>query len=364
MKRTVSTFHKLRSLKCNIDTIDELHHYLRIAMEIELATIPAYLCALYSIKPGTNTAAADVIQSVVMEEMLHLTLAANVLNATGGASMVNDPEFVPVYPTELPDSDIHTPTGSFKVPLQRFCPEAIDTFLRIEQPEPRDAPAPSVDGWTTIGQFYAGLAQGLDNLCQKLGAEAVFTGTRDHQVGPEEYYGGAGNIIVVTDPDPEIALQNALLAFEEIVEQGEGVDHGVFDDDTLPGKHGAEVPVPAHFFRFQEIKLGRHYVPGDKPGAPTGKALHVDWDAVFNMRENPSMDQYPEGSEIHAGLNAFNEVYTNLLNVLQVSFSGQPGRLREGVGLMYDLKYKAEALMKTPSGDGDTTVGPSFESVA
>ena len=67
-----------------ITTVDTLHAYLRSAMQLEHATIPPYLMALYSIKPGTNSDASHVLRVVVVEEMLHLTLVANLLNAVGG----------------------------------------------------------------------------------------------------------------------------------------------------------------------------------------------------------------------------------------------------------------------------------------
>src|SRR6476646_7817954 len=90
-----------------IETIESLRAHLQIAIQLEHATIPAYLCGLYTIRDGTNTEAARVIRSVVMEEMLHIALAANVLNAIGGTPVLNRPEFVPRYPTRLPHSDGH-----------------------------------------------------------------------------------------------------------------------------------------------------------------------------------------------------------------------------------------------------------------
>lgn len=42
---------------------------------------PPYLTALYSIPPGTNSEAYHILRAVVVAEMLHLTLAANILNA-------------------------------------------------------------------------------------------------------------------------------------------------------------------------------------------------------------------------------------------------------------------------------------------
>ena len=71
-----------------ITDLESLRHHLQEALEIEHATIPPYLCALYSIPEGSNREAASVIRSVVMEEMLHLTLVANVMNAVGGTPAI------------------------------------------------------------------------------------------------------------------------------------------------------------------------------------------------------------------------------------------------------------------------------------
>ncbi|MGI8776506.1 MAG: ferritin-like domain-containing protein [Acidimicrobiales bacterium] len=57
---------------------------LQQALELEHSTIPPYLYALYSLVPGTNDAVAEVIESVAVEEMLHLTLVANVINGRRG----------------------------------------------------------------------------------------------------------------------------------------------------------------------------------------------------------------------------------------------------------------------------------------
>ena len=37
-----------------IETIDSLHEHLQWAIELEHATIPPYLCALYSLDPARN----------------------------------------------------------------------------------------------------------------------------------------------------------------------------------------------------------------------------------------------------------------------------------------------------------------------
>ena len=104
-----------------ITTIEDLRAHLQWALEIEHATIPPYLCALYSIKPGYNREAVEAIASVFIEEMLHMTLAANVLNAIGGAPVLDTPDFIARYPTALPHS-----AAAFLVPLARFSPATIE----------------------------------------------------------------------------------------------------------------------------------------------------------------------------------------------------------------------------------------------
>ena len=62
-----------------IDTLDGLREHLQWAIELEHATLPPYLTALYSLDPARNPAAVEVVSSVFVEEMLHLALAAELV---------------------------------------------------------------------------------------------------------------------------------------------------------------------------------------------------------------------------------------------------------------------------------------------
>lgn len=333
-----------------IRSVHQLRHHLQTAIEIEHSTIPAYLTALYSIQEGSNPEASAIIHSVVMEEMLHLVLAANVLNAIGGHPVVNRPRLVPEYPTPLPHSD-----KSFQVHLAKFSPDTIDTFLRIELPTSPDTP-PEFRGYSTIGQFYAAVEDGLKVLSAE---DDIFTGDRAHQVTPEHYYGGGGEVIVVGGATKEAALESALLALHEIVGQGEGVMQSIFDGDHV--LFGEEVEL-AHYFRFNEIAQQRRYKAGDTPSSgPTGRPLAVDYDKVHNMRPDPKMADYPVGSALYQRSREFNVAYTGLLNVLHDALNGRPGLLRSSIPRMYDLRYRATALMQMPLPDSDQMAGPSFE---
>jgi len=181
-----------------IQTIDDLKKYLCIAMQIEHATIPPYLTALYSIHPQTNSDATHVLRVIAVEEMLHLTLAANILNAIGGKPDLTAQGFVPQYPAYLPDGE-----NDFKVDLQAFSKDAIQTFLKIERPgkAPDEASrmvarkrahpgtlcaVPGEPGmhFYSIGEFYEEIIRGIHHLHEKLG-DKMFSGDPSRQVGPE-----------------------------------------------------------------------------------------------------------------------------------------------------------------------------------
>ena len=171
--------------------------------------------------------------------------------------------------------------------------------------------------------------------------------------GASFYYGGGGEPIEVVD------LASARHAIEEIAEQGEGLDHTIFDGDNQFG----QVDELAHYFRFYEIRSGRRFAATDVPKhGPTGPELPVDWSAHYPMAPNPKASDYADQPEIHQLMVGFNRKYTSLLRALDTAFNGTPSALLDAVPLMYDLKYRAQALMAIPTGRKDgTTVGPSFE---
>lgn len=334
-----------------INTLGELRQHLQWGIEVEHTQIPTYLCALYSIKEGHNNQAVEIIESVFMEEMLHITLLANILNAVGGSPRIDHPDILASYPTYLPHS-----SKAFKVPLAKFSKELIEIFMRIEKPEAADAVSED-DKFHTLGQFYTALGDGLEKLCKELGEETVFSGDPARQITDELYYGGSGRIIPVTD------LQSALKALEEIAEQGEGMDHASIWDGDRNMFHPERNEV-AHYFRFNEIVQGRSYKQGDTAqSGPTGDPVDVDWDAVYNMRPNPRSTDHPVGSEARTRLDEFNRTYSSILHLLDQCFNGRPRLLAVATGAMYELKQQAVELMQLPTGDGATTVGPAFEYV-
>src|SRR5262245_48452660 len=76
---------------------------LQAALELEHATIPPYLVAAYSLK-AVNGEIKRWVVDVALEEMFHMTLVANIMNAIGTPPRLNHPGFIPAYPCELPGS--------------------------------------------------------------------------------------------------------------------------------------------------------------------------------------------------------------------------------------------------------------------
>jgi hypothetical protein len=331
-----------------IDSYEKLEENLQGALKVEHFTIPPYLSALYSIKEGTNDEAIAIIRTVAVEEMLHMVLVANLMNALGMTPRINGQSLIANYPEPIPNG-----SPDFVVSLLKFSKESINTFLRIEKPAKKGA-KPEVNNFHSIGQFYEAIRESLEWLEREENkkSKTLFTGDKTKQVGPEHYYGSGGNLIKIH------TLDDANAALDEIVGQGEGIDGSI----NVPLNEGEEF---AHYFRFNQIFYERKYKQGDEASEPpSGLPLQVDWNDVYNMEPNPKMDKYREYPWLLEKVTTFNKTYMRLLDNLHKACSGTPNALKEeGIPLMYQLKTQAVELMKIPSGNGNYTAGPTFEYV-
>jgi hypothetical protein len=151
---------------------------------------------------------------------------------------------------------------------------------------------------------------------------------------------------------------------DEIVEQGEGASAVQVWDGDSDVFHPEREEV-AHYYRFQELKLGRRYRRGDTPrSGPTGDPISIDWTAIWPMRTNPRTSDRPEGSPIRIAQEDFNRSYCGLLQLLEQAFNGAPQMLGASIGTMYTIKTLAQALMQMPTEDVLETAGPTFEYIA
>jgi hypothetical protein len=331
-----------------ITTIPQLHSHLYAAARVEMSTIPLYLYAAYSIQtagdyqwdPGMS--AFRTIRSVVIEEMLHLCLACNLLVATGGRQYVNcyDPEFITTYPSPMLQRE-----PELMLQLEPCTPQLMqDVFMPLELPEKTDAP-PQPDHYNTIGQFYAAIELGLETLS---GPE-LWAEPRPELQYQKTYWNqdGGGSPIVVTD------LPSALEAITTIVEQGEGADP---DDATAPLSFtDPEVGAVefSHYAKFSRIAQG----------------IDVIRD-VWPVPTNPKVTDYD--GPVRALAELFNAAYSYVLCMIDAIYreprelvAGQTsqryGLERTFIAAMGGLLFPiADLLVQQPTSNG-SHAAPTFE---
>ncbi len=326
----------------------DLHQFLQCAVELEHATIPAYLAAYYSIKPGANAAAGAIIRSIVVQEMLHMTIAANVLNALGGSPVINKPDFIPTYPGPLPMSV----DDGLIVPLEKLSLELVEkVFMRIELPEtPQHFPSFSLTaaerGYATIGQFYDAIIRRIRILGDK-----IFTGDTARQVVDATWF-PPDQLFAITD------AASAVRGLEIIKRQGEGTT-------TDPLEVDGEA---AHYYRFEEIARGHRLVKD--PSVPqgysfTGAPVPFDPAGVIDIVANSNLADYTPGTLAYSGVAQANYSYTSLLNALHETFNGSPGTLRSAIALMYELRLVVlEKVVNQQLADGPNKgqyAAPAFQ---
>jgi rubrerythrin len=301
---------------------------LQNAVKLEHATIPIYLYGLYSLAQGTNVAIGEILQSVVVEEMLHMTLASNVLNALGGSPQIDQPGFIPTYPGPLPGGV----ESSLTVALAPFSMAQLEIYLSIEEPEnPLQFPTAMADNSITIGEFYTRISKAIGIL-----GNGAFVNPPRNQVGPDLM----DESIIVTD------VPSAQHAIEIIIEQGEG---------TRTSPEAVVGPGYAHYYRFMQIKKQHFLVktPAVPPGyAYAGAPLSFDPSGVYNV---------PPSTSPSLAADNFNYTYTSLLGALHVMFNGQnnQAQFNRALGLMMSLKGQATAMLAGIPNPA-APVGPSF----
>jgi Ferritin-like len=298
---------------------------LQAAIELEFATIPPYLCALWSIKDQSGEV-YDRIDSIVLQEMLHMGLACNMLTTIGGSPSINSPGSVPKYPGPLPGGV----RPQLTVGLEGLNKRVVsDVFMQIEYPE--GGPVALILGRTypTIGAFYQAVLEAFRQL-----PPGSITGSRQLTAG------GVGLTKVTT-------LAEAERAILEIREQGEGTAQSPLAEDF-----GGDF---AHYYKFAEIYHEQKLIrlpdgSWDYKGAP------LPFPEVFPMAAVPA-GGYPESLE-------FDRLFIAMLGRLQQAWSdGDAAELTGAIRAMSSLGEVARSLMQKPRSDGAGNLGPCFRLV-
>lgn len=322
-------------------SVESVQKLVQMAVDVEFGTLPPYLYAMMSIPEGENTTAFRLIKSVALEEMIHMCLACNILNAIGGSPNINPPK----YPGPLPGSVGEDHGKPLILHLYPFSEQAMQQASNIELPaDPLEFPDEAVllnaadDEQVTIGEFYAR----LDALLKALPDSAWHK--ERNQINDKQFF--QGQIFPVNNYD------DAHRAIENIVSEGEG------SPQTAPLDFQNEL---AHYYRFEELRRNRVLTKANnEQGYVWGDSLGVDWSAVYPAIADPESHDYSgESAAAQAAQLDCNSAFSDMVDDLYSAFNGTGGDLGNGVRAMFDLRMAAIVAFNTPLNSGKVA-GPSF----
>ena len=117
---------------------------------MELATLPPYLCGMWSIDTpsGGDTQVFRALRTIVFDEMSHLGLACNLLTTVGGSPRLADETLVPAYPGPLPGGV----RPELTVFLSGLTKDSVAMYAGIEEPDDRIVRA--APAYTSIGALH------------------------------------------------------------------------------------------------------------------------------------------------------------------------------------------------------------------
>jgi hypothetical protein len=346
-----------------IENREELLFLLGEASQLEHMLMCEYLFAVFSLKrdvsEGITTEQLEaikrwdrVISEVAAQEMLHLTLASNMLSAIGSSAHFNRPNF--------PQQSKYFPAG-VKVALLPFGKDALLHFLYLERPEglEREDAAilesrsveeephsvitsqnlvPEPEEFATVGHLYRGIERGFQQLVEKQGEQHIFIGPPKAQA-TQQYFSWP-ELITVTN------LASAIQAIETIVEEGEGAR-----GDWQQAHYGKFLQV------YNEYQTLKQQDPNFEPTRPVRAAF------VRQPADTVPVDLISD--PVTAGVsNLFNASYATLLSILNRFFL-HGGETDEEFKLLSDVAVDMMFNVIRPVGILLTTlpIGPHLPGV-
>ncbi|MFJ5230906.1 ferritin-like protein [Kitasatospora sp. NPDC088391] len=289
---------------------------LQRAIELEHATLPVYTAAMLSLEVQNYTS-YNSVRSVLMEEMVHMSIAANMLAAIGGRPRIRD--LAPAYPARgLPggvEPDLH-------LGLTQLSKAQLRNFMRLESPYFLLPEEYRRESYPTIGRLYAEIRDAVVENAAELRA-AVNGGHVANQVGDNI---GFTTIVPASGVDP---VDQLLAGIDEILEQGEGASAGSLHT-------GADYQhEESHYAKFAELYYGRTFRAPQPPLALTkdSEAVwfqgdRIDWPAVVNTLAVPAdgyealLSEDKDGVAVAEELTVFDQVYTEMLQHLDELWNG------------------------------------------
>jgi CDGSH-type Zn-finger protein/uncharacterized Fe-S cluster protein YjdI len=342
---------------------EQLLYWLHEASEIEHNLMCCYLYAAFSLKvtderwSPTQLAAVQgwrrSITTVALEEMSHLCLVGNIVNALGGTAHFNRPNF-PIGVGPYP--------AGFVIRLQPFSEATIAHFQFLERPHEStlsdasgftpeyqyqrgiaaDRLSPGPSDYSTVGELYTALRNGLEAFAAQHGEAMLFLGDRSRQV--DESLAPLPGVRAVTD------LKSVNLALDTIVTQGEGAGDSQHD---------------SHFCRFTRIAEELTQLKMEDPGFEP--AWHAATNPVMNRPPIAQGREYIEHPIQSRWLDIGNALYATSLRCLVQGFSATERAtkatwLSVSIALMRALNPVGQGLAARPAHNDneDTHAGLTF----
>jgi hypothetical protein len=314
-------------------TLDWLKQALQLAAQLELATLPPYLTARWTVKATGADPVARSIREIRGEEMLHLGLVCNMLVAIGGTPVLTG-DAVPIYPGPLPGGV----RPGLEVALRKLDEAQLDTFMQIEYPQ--GGPIAGLEAATTfntIGEFYAAIWNAFETLNPPLSLDRQREGPLDlRTVG---------------------TLSEVKAAIDQICLQGEGTDGS-------PEQQAGDL---AHYYRFAEVRRGRRAVRDPDTGQWGFTGDPVPMPEVWPMADIPAGGwQRPDVPDdtVWTAITDFDAAYSEMLRLLENAWGdGGDDALISAVAAMIQMGTLGRGLVGTFRPDTVSTYGPCFRYV-
>ena len=289
---------------------------LQSAIELEYATLPIYLSAMFSLEVQNYTA-YNTIRSVAMEEMVHMAIAGNMLAALGGSPQIKNIHIA--FPVKgLPGGA----EPDLQVGLAQYSKNQLKNFLRIEMPQSLLSCMGRNETYPTIAAFYKTIKKAIIDNADAVRA-AVNAGGPSNQVGDDI---GFTTIKPMPNVDP---VESLCAAIDEILEQGEGAASG--DLITTSSYESEE----SHYAKFASLYYGAQYQEPNPTVRLTPKTEHeffkgrlIGWPNVVNTLAVPA-DGYaailkldPNAAAVTKDLTAFDNAFSSVLAALDAAWNG------------------------------------------
>jgi CDGSH-type Zn-finger protein/uncharacterized Fe-S cluster protein YjdI len=298
-------------------TREALLHALYEAAEIEHDLMCTYLYAAFSLKSpneGLSGAEADAvgrwrreITAVAIDEMSHLVAVWNITSALGGAPRFGRTNF-PLDSGYLP--------ARIVVKLAPFSEASLQHFVYLERPIGSNEPegvgfepervfqrwisaerlTPMPIDYSTVGEFYKVLGEGIRVLVARVGEVAAFAGDPALQLSSTE--------TALPWARPVRCLKTAMEALDAIIRQGEGA----------PG-HSAG----SHFERFCAIRAEYQALSAANPAFAPSHPAAVN--PVLRRPPRPEGRVWLETNAASATVDVANAAYGLMLRLLAYSYA-------------------------------------------